>query len=196
MSILISPVFTHCPLCGLAGLARTEPAAYDCKGCGFHYHINPAIGVGAIIQDFEGRILLLRRAKEPAKGMLSLPGGFVDMGETAEEALTREIHEETGLEVNTFQYLASFPNKYPYRGVTYRVLDFFYTCRVETFDSVQTTVEVDDFCIMRPKDIYYEFIAFESIRFALELFCRQYKSEDEEWCELDPPWLLHKKKSR
>jgi 8-oxo-dGTP diphosphatase len=62
------------------------------------YPASPLMGVGALIVD-EGRIVLVRRAKPPAEGEWSIPGGLVHLGETLNEAVAREAHEETGLEV-------------------------------------------------------------------------------------------------
>lgn len=64
------------------------------------YPERPLVGVGAII--FNGdlsRVLLVRRGREPAKGLWSVPGGLVDVGEALEEAVKREVKEEVGLEV-------------------------------------------------------------------------------------------------
>jgi ADP-ribose pyrophosphatase YjhB (NUDIX family) len=62
------------------------------------YPPRPVLGVGALI--FKGdRILLIERGKEPLKGQWSLPGGAVETGERIEDALIREMLEETGLEV-------------------------------------------------------------------------------------------------
>jgi 8-oxo-dGTP diphosphatase len=55
--------------------------------------------VGAVIKDDEGRLLLIKRGHEPGAGLWSLPGGRIEPGETDVEALTRELAEETGLEV-------------------------------------------------------------------------------------------------
>jgi len=59
---------------------------------------NPAIAVNAIIEE-HGKILLIRRNQEPFMGMFSLPGGYVEYGETVKEAVGREIKEETGLDM-------------------------------------------------------------------------------------------------
>jgi 8-oxo-dGTP diphosphatase len=62
------------------------------------YPERPIVGVGAVILDGE-RVLLIKRAHEPLKGEWSLPGGAVDVGETLEAAVAREVFEETSLEV-------------------------------------------------------------------------------------------------
>ncbi|HEY2549335.1 MAG TPA: NUDIX domain-containing protein [Streptosporangiaceae bacterium] len=55
---------------------------------------------GAVIRDAAGRLLLIRRRNEPGAGLWSLPGGRIEPGETAEQAVVREVREETGLEVS------------------------------------------------------------------------------------------------
>lgn len=55
--------------------------------------------VGAVIRDERGRILLIKRGHEPGKGLWSVPGGRIEPGETDEQAVVREVREETGLEV-------------------------------------------------------------------------------------------------
>src|SRR3712207_3957451 len=55
--------------------------------------------VGAVVRDEQGRLLLVRRANEPGRGLWSVPGGRVEPGETAADAVVREVAEETGLPV-------------------------------------------------------------------------------------------------
>ena len=67
----------------------------------------PSVGVGAVLIH-EGRVLLIRRGKEPLRGRWVVPGGTVELGETLEQALVREIQEETGLLVRPRQVVAVF----------------------------------------------------------------------------------------
>jgi 8-oxo-dGTP diphosphatase len=55
--------------------------------------------VGAVIKDDAGRMLLILRGHEPGQGLWSIPGGRIEPGETDEEAVRREVREETGLQV-------------------------------------------------------------------------------------------------
>ena len=64
----------------------------------------PLMGVGAVVVLF-GRVLVIRRATEPMKGHWSLPGGLVELGETLDEAVVREVREETGLEVEPIELI-------------------------------------------------------------------------------------------
>ncbi|MGI8725504.1 MAG: NUDIX domain-containing protein [Methyloceanibacter sp.] len=59
----------------------------------------PALTTDCVIFDDQGRVLLIRRGHDPFKGAYALPGGFVDIGETVEEACRREVREEVGMEV-------------------------------------------------------------------------------------------------
>jgi ADP-ribose pyrophosphatase YjhB (NUDIX family) len=72
------------------------------------YPARPLLGVGALVFDDHDRILLIERGKEPLKGFWTLPGGLVEPGERLEEALRREIVEETGLEVEAREVVTIF----------------------------------------------------------------------------------------
>ena len=69
-----------------------------CPQCGYIVYYNPLVATGALIEQ-AGRIVLVRRAVEPRAGFWGLPAGYVEADETAEEAATREVREETQIDI-------------------------------------------------------------------------------------------------
>lgn len=122
--------FVYCPKCGSKEFIIHNEKSRKCLGCGFVYYFNPSSATVAFIVDDSNRLLVCRRAKDPAKGTLDLPGGFVDMYETAEQGVIREVSEETGLEVSEAVYLFSLPNLYTYSGFVVHTVDMFFRCKV------------------------------------------------------------------
>ena len=121
--------FRHCPKCGSARFEVNNVKSKRCPDCGFVYYANPSSATAAFILNERMELLVVRRANEPAKGTLDLPGGFVDMDESGEQGVVREIREETGLEVQNVRYLFSIPNLYVYSGMPIHTLDMFYLCQ-------------------------------------------------------------------
>jgi 8-oxo-dGTP diphosphatase len=76
------------------------------------YPTRPFLGVGALIFE-DGKLLLVERAKEPLQGYWSLPGGIVEAGEKLEEAIRREVLEETGLEIDPLSMFEIFERIIP-----------------------------------------------------------------------------------
>jgi mutator protein MutT len=95
---------------------------------------HPVVGVGAVLIH-EGRVLLIQRAKEPLRGRWIIPGGTVEVGETLEEALVREVAEETGLTVAPGHLLGVFDRIERRNGAVdfhYVIVD--YLCRYVSGD--------------------------------------------------------------
>ena len=82
----------------------------------------PLLTVDCVALDALGRVLLIRRGNEPFKGRYALPGGFVDIGETVEDACRRELLEETGVEAKRLKLVGVYsdPSRDP-RGPTVSV---------------------------------------------------------------------------
>jgi 8-oxo-dGTP diphosphatase len=111
---------TYCPVCThpltqqeIGG--RQRPA---CDNCGYVHFVNPVPGVGMLIEK-DGGLVLIRRGHTPHKGRWTLPSGFVEVDESAEEAAIREAAEETGLKVEITELAAvnSFPEGPPTSGI-------------------------------------------------------------------------------
>ena len=126
--------FRYCPVCGSANWAEHNFKSKQCADCGFVYYANPSSATAAFIlrtaPDGREELLAVRRAKEPQKDTLDLPGGFVDIGEDIEQGMRREIEEETGLKVDKIDYLFSTPNEYLYSGILIYTIDSDYLVRV------------------------------------------------------------------
>ena len=84
-----------------------------CIDCGFIHYLNPRPVAGTIPVRADGSILLLRRAIEPRIGYWVFPGGYMDLGETAEEAAIRETREEALLEVDQLSLVGVFTRTEP-----------------------------------------------------------------------------------
>jgi mutator protein MutT len=87
------------------------------------------VGVGGVVVR-DARALLVRRGKEPLYGRWTVPGGTVELGETLEEAVVREMEEETGLRVDPVELLAVFERIHRERGrVVHHYVIVDYLCR-------------------------------------------------------------------
>jgi 8-oxo-dGTP pyrophosphatase MutT (NUDIX family) len=168
-------MFRYCPSCASQNIRFGENKKVYCPDCGLVYYHNTAAATAGIISTGAGAVLLVR-AKEPAKGKLDLPGGFVDPGEGALEGLIRECREELGWDppaaypAGRFSFFGSYPNVYPYKGFRYNTCDL-----VFTFDAPDLTAadfrlqreEVAAVRFIRAADLDYSEIAFDSARQAL-----------------------------
>lgn len=122
--------FAFCPICGSRNFEVSSEKSKKCADCGFEYFFNPGAATVAVILNEKDEVLVVERAKNPAKDTLDLPGGFGDLYETAEEGVAREVMEETGLQVKVERFLFSIPNIYPYSGLDIHTMDLFFLCRV------------------------------------------------------------------
>lgn len=103
----------------------------------------PLVGVGAVVVQ-HGRVLLVRRGHEPLKGHWSLPGGLIELGESLQTAVAREVEEETGLRVEPLE-LIEFLDRIHREGdrVRFHYVIADYLCRV-TGGTLKAASDADD----------------------------------------------------
>lgn len=89
---------SHCSYCGHP-FPEGQPWPRTCGRCGSTSFVNP-LPVAVVLLPVDGGLLLVRRSIEPQKGRLALPGGFMGLGETWQEAGARELLEETGVRID------------------------------------------------------------------------------------------------
>jgi ADP-ribose pyrophosphatase YjhB (NUDIX family) len=92
-----------------------------CPQCGWIYFVDPKVAA-AVLVEVEGRVLLVRRANDPFRGLWTLPAGFVNGGEDPAEAATRECLEETGLNVHIIRVLDVISGQEHERGADFVIV--------------------------------------------------------------------------
>lgn len=166
--------FEFCPKCGSSGFqSHDRGKSYLCDGCNFHYFINNSAAVACLIINSSGELLLTRRAGEPFKGMLDLPGGFVEPVETAEEAVVREIKEELNLDITKMKYLVSFPNLYPFSNIVVPTVDLAFVCEADSFSAMKPGDDVASIEFIRPEKIDMNELCAESMRQIIRFYLKK-----------------------
>lgn len=166
-------LFRYCPKCGSAAFGENDEKSKRCADCGFVYYFNASSATVALILNERGELLVGRRAKEPKKGTLDLPGGFVDCFETGEEGVAREVLEETGLEVVDAKYLFSLPNTYLYSGFLVHTLDQFFRCRVKDDSRLGAMDDVADAFWVPLQEVNPEEFGLDSVREGVKRFLKE-----------------------
>jgi ADP-ribose pyrophosphatase YjhB (NUDIX family) len=162
-------LFRFCPRCAAPRAAENRAESpLRCAACGLVFFFNPTVAAAAFIADSSGRVLFIRRAREPSAGKLGVPGGFIDFGESAEEGLRREVSEEVGVTIDQLAFLVSVPNLYEYREVTYPVVDLYFTAVAANPELARPLDGVEAIEWRLPHAVPDEEIAFPSLRAALK----------------------------
>lgn len=156
--------FKYCPKCGSEHFVENNFKSKRCESCGFIYYFNSCGATVALILNPQKQLLVATRASDPAKGTFDLPGGFVDMYETAEEGVMREVKEETGLDVDRAQYLFSLPNIYLYSGFEVHTVDMFFLCHVKDTSTLLANDDVSKLQFISLEDLDPEQFGLKSVK--------------------------------
>jgi 8-oxo-dGTP diphosphatase len=160
----VDPPLRFCPLCG-GGLEKRriksqEPERLVCRHCNFVYYLDPKVAAVTVTL-VDKRIVLVKRSISPGYGKWVIPGGFVDRGETLEEAAIRETLEETNLKVRIISLL----NVYSYPGSTVIVVAY----QAEAVSGVPAACDESLELTLCPyEEIPWSELAFPSTRDALK----------------------------
>lgn len=165
--------FLYCPKCGASEFRINNFKSKICDRCHFVYYFNPSASVAAFIFNERGELLVCRRKEEPAKGTYDLPGGFVDMGENAEEAVVREVEEETGIRLSKVEFLYSLPNIYCYSGFDVHTLDMFFRGTAVETNHPEANDDVEESFFVPIPELKPEMFGLGSIRIAVERFLKK-----------------------
>lgn len=169
--------FRFCPCCGSEHFDTYDARAKRCKVCGFTYYHNAAAATVAVIVNEKQELLVSRRALEPARGTLDLPGGFVDPGESATEGVEREVLEETGRHAVVDRFLFSLPNTYLYSGFLVDTADLFFECHFTDDAPLKAQDDVAALRFVPLRDIRSEDFGLASVRRGVERLVELYNKE-------------------
>src|SRR5215472_7955978 len=137
-------LYEFCPKCGtkldVRRLKESEPERLVCPSCGFVFYLDPRVAA-CVIFLMDGKIVLLRRAIEPQKGKWVFPGGFVDRGESVQDAAVRETLEEVNLRVS----LTGILDVYSFTGQEVVVVVFAADVIGGTLEAREECLEVNAF---------------------------------------------------
>ena len=147
-----------CPRCG--GDAQVDyPRSVRCAACGYIAFYNPKPVAAAIPFDDDGRVILLRRGFEPGRGLWTFPGGFVDLGESVEDAAHRETDEELAMPIELGPLVGVYSRE------TERIVLIVF--RARALGAPRATPEATEVRAFAPGDIPWDELAFWSTDQAL-----------------------------
>lgn len=160
--------FKFCPNC--KNNLKKINHLVDCSKCGFHFYFNPVPTCALILENEKGEILFVKRKLPPKKNFWDLPGGFIDFKEKAEEAIIRETKEELGIKIKEIYYFGSYVGFYPYRGINYQPLCFFYITKLKNsqIKRIQVSDDAGDFKFFTKEKIPWSKLSFIDVKMALK----------------------------
>lgn len=132
-----------------------------CRTCGFIDYVNPKIVAGSVVSDADGRILMCRRAIEPRSGFWTLPAGYMEEGESVEQAAAREAQEEACASLRIIDLLGI------YSIPRISQVQIFFRAELAS-PEIAAGPESEEVALYHWDDIPMDALAFPSVRWALE----------------------------
>lgn len=157
--------FIYCPVC--AGTFERIEEHLVCTSCSLHYYINPRPTNAVLLTNAKGELLLVKRKVDPKKGMWDLPGGFININETVEESIHREIAEELKIRITDIQYLSSFYDTYEFGKVKAYTICFLFKAKMINPADINPSDDVESYQYFATENLPYDQFAFDPMREAL-----------------------------
>jgi NAD+ diphosphatase len=136
----------------------------ECPKCKKQYFFNAKPTVALVLTNNKNEVLLTKRAHDPYKNWWDVTGGFVEPNETLEEAVQRELKEETGLSVSDLKYICSLPENYDFRGEIIPVVAAVFTGKAVDNETVVVADDVADYKFVPVDQVDVDTIAFDNQR--------------------------------
>lgn len=165
--------YIYCLRCSKQ-LTKKSESLYVCNNCGLHLYENPRPTNGLISENEKGEILLVKRKDNPKKGYWDVPGGFVDINETLEESMRREIKEELEVELRDLEYFTSTKDRYLYKGLNYYTLAFLFTGKVDS-NKIIPRDDITEIKFFPKNKIPFSKLAFKGVKIGLIKYLSSFK---------------------
>jgi|AntRauTorckE6833_2_1112554.scaffolds.fasta_scaffold05798_7 ADP-ribose pyrophosphatase YjhB (NUDIX family) len=165
----------YCTRCG-GELLKQSATKFVCTKCKRSQFRNPKGAVAILLFTPEGKLLLARRARDPEKGKLDPVGGFLDVGENFEQALYRELAEETGLtkaDIANVTYLGSAYDEYAWHDEDEPVVSAYFTAQLKPDAEPKPDDDVASFEAFDINDIPEDELAWPGLSKMLEELRKQ-----------------------
>jgi len=161
--------FKYCPVC-CHKIKVIDKKLLKCSFCGFHFYLNPVPTTAIILENKKGEILFSKRKLSPKKNFWDLPGGFIEFGEKAEEAIIREVKEELNLSLKKPKILGTYVGLYSYQKINYQplCLVFFEKISEKEIKQLKPADDVASFKFFAKDKVPWKRLAFIDIKAALK----------------------------
>ncbi len=159
-------VFKYCPRCR-GPFVQTKFNLFVCKNCGLELYENPRFANIVILENEDGEVLVIKRKFPPREGFLDFPGGFVDLGETVEQSVKRELKEELDLNIKSFKFFSfSDPELYEFKGLRFQTISIIFTSKISSEQTKKTKAQDDvgEILFYKPAKIPINKLAFKNMQ--------------------------------
>lgn len=166
----------YCRRCG-AKFTDKNNHIYKCSN-NHTIYANSSPAVAIILTNQNGDVVVTKRATEPKKGLLDLPGGYCDGPENLEDAIERELQEELGLAVSQYtkpSYLCSYIDYYDYADECLPFLSTIFTAQLTEEVAIQANDDVEDAYFVPAKDIDANMFCFSNVQKAFNIYLNKLK---------------------